>query len=143
MSFQQRLTEDMKQAMRARDAKKLEVIRFLMAEIKNTQIDKGDLTDEDVIQIIMRQVKQLNEAIADYTKAGRDELVEQEQSKIEILKEYLPAQMSDQELDQAIDEVMSQDSDLNMGQVIGAVKQKVGSAADGSRIAARVKNKFS
>lgn len=139
MSLKTQLTEDMKQAMRDKDRIKLDTVRFLISEIRNTEIDNGEQTDEQIINIIGKQVKQLKETIEDYKKAGSDDIVVQEEAKIAVLESYLPAQLSDTELTAIVDAVIAEMDSPQMGQVIGAVKAKAGAQADGSRIAAIVK----
>lgn len=140
MSIKLKLTEDMKQAMRDRDRLKLDTIRFLLAEIKNTEIDQGELSDDSILQLISRQIKQIKETLADYEKAGNTEVVTEEEAKVAVLEDYLPAQLSDEELKTVIDEVKSSMPDANVGQIIGAVKAKAGASADGGRIASLVRS---
>lgn len=140
MSIKSQLTEDMKQAMRDHDRVKLDTIRFLISEIKNTEIDHGELSDDAILQLIGRQIKQIKEALVDYEKAGNTEVVATEQTKISVLESYLPSQLSDEELSAIISEVKSEMPDANIGQIIGAVKSKVGAKADGGRIANLVRN---
>lgn len=139
MSLKDQLTEDMKTAMKARDTAKLGVIRFLRSEIKNYEIDHGEQDDAGVLKIIARQVKQMKDAMTEYQKGGRQDLVDEETEKVTILESYLPEQMSDQDLQKVVQEVISAVEDKNMGSVIKAVREKVGDQADGSRIAATVK----
>ena len=136
------LMEDMKQAMRERNTLKLQTIRFLLAEIKNVEIDQGELSDEAIDKIIARQVKQMEEAIGDLEKSGREELVAEEREKIAVLQAYLPEKLSDEELDTIIDEVMSGMENPQMGQVIGQVMQRVGTQADGGVVSQKVRAKL-
>lgn len=139
MSLRTQLTEDMKQSMRDRNMIKLNSIRFLLSELKNFEIDNGEQDDAGIQKIIAKTVKQMEESVAEYQKAGREELVAEEQQKIDALKGYLPQQLSDEELASIVKSVMAEMPNPNMGQVISAVKAKVGGQADGGRIASLVK----
>jgi uncharacterized protein YqeY len=141
MAFTDTLMEDMKNAMRAKDTVRLGVIRFLLAQIKNVEIDKGVQTDEQVSDIIRKQVKQMKEAVADYAKGGRTDLVDEETAKIAVLQAYLPQMMSSEELLAVVEKVIAENPGMQMGQIIGAVKQVTAGKADGAAIAALVKQK--
>lgn len=142
MSFKDQLMEEMKQAMRDKNTAKLGVVRYLMSEIKNAEIDEGELSDEAIEKIVSKQIKQMKDAIQDYEKAGREELVLQETEKISLLEAYLPEQMSDEELAQIVEEVVSAADEKNMGMIIGQVMQKVKGQADGRRVSMMVKEKL-
>lgn len=142
MALKAQLMEDMKNAMRAHDSVKLNAIRFLQSDIKNTEIDNGELDDAGVTKVIMKQVKQMNDVIVDYKKADRQDLVEEEQAKIDVLSAYLPKQMSDDDINAIIDRVMAEAAEPNMGQVIGGVMKEVGAQADGGRVSALVRAKM-
>jgi uncharacterized protein YqeY len=142
MDIKSQLTEDMKQAMRDKDTDKLGTIRFLLSEIKNVEIDEGVQDDAGVQKIISRQIKQIRDARSDFERAGRTDLVEQEDAKLAVLEAYLPAQLSDNELEALVDEAIAESVDKNMGKIIGAVMQKAAGQADGGRVAAAVRNKL-
>lgn len=139
MSLKQQLTEEMKQAMRDRNSLKLNTIRFLLSEIKNVEIDDGEQDDAGVQRIVMRQIKSIKDAVEDFKKAGRTEIVDEEMQKVTVLEAFLPAQLSDEELLKIAGEVKAATGIDQMGQLIGAVKAKVGDAADGKRVADAVK----
>jgi uncharacterized protein len=139
MSLKTQLTEDMKTAMRAKDAFKLGVIRFLISDIRNFEIDNGEQDDAGVQKLVAKQVKQMKDAIAEFEKGERADLVTEEKQKIAILENYLPQQMSDEELAAIVDKVVSQAGTTNMGQVIGLVMKEVAGQADGGRVSALVK----
>lgn len=139
MSLKQQLTEEMKQAMRDRNSLKLNTIRFLLSEIKNVEIDDGEQDDAGVQRIVMRQIKSIKDAVEDFKKAGRTEIVDEEMQKVTVLEAFLPAQLSDEELLKIAGEVRAATGIDQMGQLIGAVKAKVGDAADGKRVADAVK----
>ena len=139
MSLSQQLIDDMKQAMKAGDKVKLSVIRFLRSEIKNYEIDHGEQDDAGIEKIVAKQVKQVKESITEYKKAGRDDLVSEEEPKLKILEEYLPEQMSDEELQVVIDEVLSTMDNPEIGPAIGQVMRKVQGKADGGKVSVLVR----
>jgi len=141
MTLKQQLTEDMKNAMRARESLKLNVIRFLNAEIKNVEIDSGEQDDAGVQKIIARQIKQIKDAITDYKTGGRQDLVDEEQLKVIVLETYLPQQMSDEDLNKLVDEVLAETGSVNIGILIGAVMKRVAGQADGGRVSQAVRLK--
>lgn len=143
MSLKDRLIEEMKQAMKAKDQLRLDVIRLLRARIKNIEIDKGEIDDEQVQQVVQQQVKQWKDAVIDYKKGDRQDLVEEAQQKIEILQEFLPAQLSEDEIKEIITQVKQATGLDQVGPLIGKVKQKVGNQAEGSKIAALVQEMMS
>lgn len=138
MSLKSQLSEDMKAAMRAGEKIRLSTIRLLNAEIKNAEIDKGEeLSDDEVIGLVQRQIKRRREASEQYRKGGREELALKEEAEAAILEEYLPAQLSDDELSAIIREAVSQmgaTSKKEMGKVMGVVMPKVKGRADGTRV---------
>jgi len=134
MPLKQQLTTDMKEAMKARDSIRLNTIRFLMAEVKNVEIDKGELDEAGVQKIIASQVKKIKDTLGDFEKAGRDEIVKEEKQKIKILEKYLPQQMGDQELEKIVQEVIDGSDNKQMGPIIGQVMKKVAGQADGGRV---------
>lgn len=139
MSLKLQLVEDMKSAMRAREMMKLNVIRFLQAEIKNVEIDNGEQDDAGIQKIIARQIKQMKDAITDYKTGGRQDLIDEETQKITVLEAYLPQQMSDGDLEKIVGEVVAELGQGNFGQVMGAVMKRVAGLADGNRVSAAVK----
>ena len=96
MTLKQQLMEDMKSAMKAHDTVKLGAIRFLQAELRNVEIDHGEQDDAGIQKIVARQIKQMKDAISDYQKGDRQDLVDAEAAKITVLEAYLPQQMSDE-----------------------------------------------
>lgn len=135
--------EDMKQAMRDRNTVKLGVVRFLMSEIKNYEIDNGEQDDAGVTKLIQKQVKQMKDAISEFDKAGRTDLVEEESAKVAILETYLPQQMSDDELGKIVDDVLAATDNKQMGPVMAEVMKRVAGQADGGRVSAMVRSKLS
>ncbi len=139
MSLSQQLVDDMKQAMRDKNKVKLSVIRYLRSGIKNYEIDHGEQDDAGVEKIVAKQAKQVRESIEEYQKAGRSDLVSQEEAKLKILEEYLPEQMSDEGIQAVINEVLSGMENPQMGPAIGLVMKKVQGKADGSKVSQLVR----
>jgi uncharacterized protein YqeY len=135
MSLNERLNEDMKQAMRSQEKFKLSVIRMVRASIKNIEIDqKKTLDDNEVLDVLSREIKQRKDSLQEFEKAGRDDLAENLKAEIAILIKYLPQQLSEEEVkvivQQTIQEVGAS-SKADMGKVMGALMPKVKGLADG------------
>jgi len=128
MTLQERVQADIITAMKAKDAPTLQTLRQLSAAIKNAIIDHtGEFTDEDVVAVVSRQVKQLKDAIKDFAAGGRDDLVKQNEKEIAVLEVYLPEQLSDEELTALVKESVAETGALSpsdMGKVMGAVMGK-------------------
>lgn len=145
MSIKDLLTEDMKQAMKDKESGKLRlsVIRMAKASIKNLEIDqKRDLTDEEVVTVLMKEVKMRQDSLEEFAKAGRTELVEQAEQEIAVLKKYLPEQLSDEELRELVKASIAETGAAtakDMGKVMAAVIPKTKGRADGKRINAMVR----
>lgn len=138
---------DLIKAMKEQDKFKLDVIRMLKSAIQNEAIaQKKDLSDDEVLGVIKREVKKRNSSIEEYTKYGKTEMVESLKKEVAILSEYLPEELSDEALEKIIDEVIAEvgASDIKaMGSVIKAVGAKVGASADMSKVSKIVKEKLS
>lgn len=138
MGLKEELSTDMKDAMRAGDKLRLSTIRFLLSELKNAEIAKGEeLSDEEAVEVVQRQIKRRRESIEQYKKGGREDLAEKELAEAAILEEYLPEQLTDEEIIAVIKEAISQtgaSSKKEMGKVMGAVMPKVKGKADGARV---------
>ena len=145
MSIKDQLTEDMKQAMKDRENGKLRlsVIRMVRSNIKNVEInDKKELTDDEVLAVLMKEVKMRQDSLEEFQKAGRRELVAQAEEEIKILKKYLPEALSDEELKGIVAEVVAEVGATTMkdiGKVMPAVMAKTKGRADGKRINAMVR----
>lgn len=128
----------MKTALKQKEKTKLSVIRMVRAAIKKEEIaQKRSLTDAEVLQIISRELKQRNEALEGFQKAGRQEQVEQQEEEIEILKAYLPEQLSDEELVKIVQLVIEEvgaASKADMGKVMRGVMSRVQGQADGKKV---------
>ena len=145
MTLQERLVDEMKEAMRSGQAAKLSVIRMLRSALKNREIDRGKdkpLTDQDVLDVIQSGIKQRRESIEQYQKAGRSELVAKENEEITILQTFLPAQLSESELDALVKAAAAEvgaSSMKDMGKVMKAVLPRVAGRAEGGAVSAAVK----
>lgn len=143
MSLKERLKADLKEAMRAKELEKRDSIRAINTMIKQIEVDQRiELDDAEVIKLIQKGIKQREEAIAQYKNAGRDDLVEKEQSQIDIFSLYLPKQLSDEELEAEIKKIIEEvgaASIKDMGKVMNPAKEKLGGSADGKRINEAVK----
>lgn len=140
MSIKDRLYNDMKEAMKAREAGKLRlaVIRMARAAIKNREIEVGhELSDDEIIGVLAKEVKMRRDALPDYKNAGRLEKVAELEDEIKILEEYLPQQMSKDEIIQMAREVIAAvgaSSERDLGKVMGALMPKVKGRADGKMV---------
>jgi uncharacterized protein YqeY len=149
MSLKERITEDMKSAMRARESDRLGAIRLLLAAIKQKEVDERvELDDAAVIAIVERLIKQRKDSIDQFGKAGRTDLVAKESSELALLQAYLPQALSDAEIAAAIDaavaEVLAAASATAlapsaMGKVMALLKPRLAGRADMSRVSALVK----
>ncbi|BAD39500.1 GatB/YqeY domain-containing protein [Symbiobacterium thermophilum] len=145
MNLNERLTEDMKAALKAGPAGKarLETIRFLRAAVKNAEIEKhAPLSDDEILGIITKQVKQLRESLADFQRSGRQDLVEKTEAEIAVLSEYLPEQLSADEVRDLARKVIAQvgaQGARDMGKVMGPLMAQVRGRADGKMVQQIVK----
>jgi len=143
MPLKNRITDDMKAAMRAREAARLSTIRLLLAAIKQREVDERvELTDADVVAVIDKMMKQRRESIAQFEAGGRPELAAAEQAEIAVLREYLPERLSDAEIDRLIDAAVAGagvTGPAAMGKVMGSLKRDLAGRADMTEVAARVK----
>jgi uncharacterized protein YqeY len=146
MALKQRITDDLKAALLSGDRFVAEVLRNLKAAILNEEVAAGKrdegLGDQAIEQVIAKEVKKRSESATLYDKGGRPELAEDERKEAEVLKKYLPEPLNETEIQQIVKQVITEleaSGPSAMGQVIGAVKKRVGTAADGARIAEIVK----
>jgi uncharacterized protein YqeY len=142
-SLKERITEDMKAAMRGGDKERLGTIRMLQAAIKQREVDERiTLDDAQVLAVIEKMVKQRTESIVQFEQGGRADLASKEKAEIEQLQAYLPVQLSDAEVDALIRETIAATgatSIKDMGKVMGAVKAKAAGRADMGAVSARIK----
>jgi len=141
-----KLQEEMKAAMKSGDKDKLSTIRMLISEIKKVQIDsKKELSDEEIISILQKYIKQRKEAYTQYEQAGRKDLAEKELKEIEIVQQFLPPPLSEEELIKIVEETIQEvgaSSIKDMGKVVKAVIDKAKGRAEGSLISKIVKEKL-
>jgi uncharacterized protein len=147
MPLKDRITEDMKTAMRAGEKERLATVRLILSAIKQREVDERiTLDDSQVLAAIEKMIKQRKEAITQFDAGGRADLVAKETAEIAILQTYLPAQMSDAEIDGLITEAIASSgaaSIKDMGKVMAAVKAKAQGRADMGAVSARIKQKLS
>ncbi len=137
--LKEKILEDLKTAMKAKDELRLSTLRLLNAAIKNAEIEKREeLSDKDVEGVIRTTVKQYRDALSDFEKAGREDLVSKQKSEIEILEVYLPPEMGDEELEALVKSVVDEPGEAasDFGKTMGAVMKKVAGRADGNRVRA-------
>lgn len=144
MSLKEKLTEDLKQAMRQGDERRKSTIRLVRAAIANAEIERGrkELDDEGVLAIIAKEVKKRREALEGFAKGGRQDLVDREKAELEILLEYLPRQMTKEEIEGAARKVIEEveaTSMSQMGEVMGRLMPQVKGRADGKVVSQIVK----
>ncbi len=143
MNLKDRIHEDMKAAMRARDSARLDAIRFLQAAIKQKEVDDRIAADDAVVlSIIEKLIKQRKESIAQFEKAARTDLVTKERAELALLQGYLPAQLSESELAAEIEAAVAAVGGAGpqaMGKVMAALKGKLAGRADMTRVSALVK----
>lgn len=140
----EKIGRDLVTAMKAKDSLRVSVLRMAQAAIKNAGIEKmSELTEQDVQAVLRKEIKKRGDAAAQYSAANRPELAEKEHDEVRLLEEYLPAQISEQELIDKVKsalEALPETDQKNMGTAMKAAKAAVGDAADGSRVAAAVKH---
>jgi uncharacterized protein len=143
MPLKSRITEDMKDAMRAKDAARLSTIRMLLAAIKQREVDERiELTDADVLAVIDKMIKQRKDSIAQFEAGRREDLAAIERAEVALLGAYLPAQLSDDEIDELVAEAIAATGAAGMagmGKVMGVLKPKLAGRADLGVVSAKVK----
>ena len=151
MTIRERIEQDTKSSLRAGDARRLSVLRMLSSTIHNREIEKrakgigGELTDEEVLQAIRSELKKRTDAIDAYDKGHRPEAAERERSEAEILKAFLPPELSDEELLKVVREGIAKlavSSEKDSGKLMGWVMQRVKGQASGDRVVAVVKQEL-
>ncbi len=137
-NLKEKLKGDLKDAMKSKDTVKRDTIRFLMSALKQVEVDeRKELSDEDIIKIIQKSAKQREDSMTQYKNAGRDDLYQKELNELNILKSYLPAQLSDDELKKIVKNTIVKTGATSLkdiGKVMGAVIKECAGKADGKRI---------
>lgn len=146
----ERLQNDMKEAMKARETARLGVIRALKTAMTNAAIEKGgpnaELDDAEAVAVVRKQLKQRQDSKEQYADAGRDELAAKEQEEIEILEGYLPAPMTEDEIRELVDQVIAEtgaSSRADMGRVMKALQERSAGRADGKTLSQEVGKRLS
>ena len=147
MTLKERITDDMKSAMRAGEKDRLAVVRLILAAIKQREVDERiTLDDAQVLAVLEKMAKQRKESIAQFESGGRADLVAKENAELAVVQSYLPAQLSAAELDAIIAEAIATTGATtvkDMGKVMGIVKTKAAGRADMGAVGARIKQKLS
>ena len=147
MSLNDQIKSDIKDAMRAKEVVKRNTLRNIQAVVKQIEVDeRRDVTDADMEAILVKYLKQREDAKTQFAEAGRDDLVEKEDAEIAIIQAYLPEPMDDTELEAVLKDVIASvgaESMKDMGKVMGGAKSAIGSRADGGRINQMVKKLLS
>ncbi|MDP8962631.1 MAG: GatB/YqeY domain-containing protein [Cyanobacteriota bacterium] len=151
MSLKDRISEDIKNAMKTKDKIRLETVRSIKKVLLEKEVSvrpqgQESLTESQEIEVLAQQAKQRRDSIEQYRQAGREDLAEKEAQELAIIEEYLPGQLSDQEVGAVVDEIIAQtgaSSVKDMGKVMGPVMQQLKGRADGQKIQAVVKAKLS
>ena len=143
MSLKERITEDMKTAMRAKDSERLGTIRLLQSAMKQKEVDERiDLDDAAIVAIVDKMIKQRKDSIAAFEQAARQDLVDKEKAELAVLSAYLPERLSAQELTDAVQAIVKElgaSGPGDMGKVMGAVKTRLAGKADMGAVSAAVK----
>ena len=146
MSLLEKLSEDMKNAMKAKDQVRVNTLRMVISQIKNERIAfQNDLSPEQELAVLMNAAKKRKEAIEIYQKSSRVDLLEKEQKELEIISEYLPEQMSEEDVDKVITEIIEHtaaDSLKDMGKVMSEAMKILKGKADGKQVQQLVRSKL-
>ena len=145
--LKQRIDADMKAAMRAKDKERLGTIRLILAAIKQREVDERiTLTDTDVLAVLDKMIKQRRDSITQFQQAGRQELADKEAAEVAVIQEYMPAALSDGEVDALIAEAIASSgasSPQDMGKIMALLKPKLQGRADMGLVSRKVKEKLS
>jgi uncharacterized protein YqeY len=136
-----KIVSQMREAMRNKNQVELEALRMVVAQIKNQEIEKrGELKDEEVVQVLRQQVKRRRESIEMFKKGEREDLVKREKRQLEVIEQFLPQMMSGEEVGKLVDRLISESGEKDFGKIMGQAMEKVGGRADGRLVAEVVKN---
>ena len=141
--LREKIAEDMRSAMKARDQARVATLRMLMTSVKNVEVEKiHELSDDEVLEVVAREAKRRRESIEAFSKGGRADLVEKETAELGVLEAYLPARLTDDELAALVDKAIAEtgaSSPKQMGEVMKALMPQVRGRADGAQVSALVK----
>ena len=147
MALSELIDNDFKEALKSKDSEKLSVLRMLKSAIKNSEIEnKKPLSDDEILKLLQKEVKQRKDSIDSYTSAGRKELADKEISEIKYLEKYLPQQLTEQEIEAIVSETISEikaQTPADIGKVMSAVMPKVAGKADGGVISSKARELLS
>jgi uncharacterized protein YqeY len=147
MSLKNRITDDMKAAMKAREATRLSAIRLLLSAVKQREVDeRKELADADILAVIEKMLKQRRDSIAQYESAGRQDLADAEKFEVGVLSGYMPQQLSEEDIAAEVQAAIAESGAkgaADMGKVMGLLKGKLAGRADMGRVSALVKAKLS
>ena len=134
----EKITQDIKEAMKAKEAETLSTLRMLSSSLKNKKIELGkELEEEDVLSVVKKEMKSLQDSLESFVEGAREDLAEKAKKEMEIIKKYLPEEMDDASLEEVVKAVVAEvgaTTKAEMGKVMGATVKKVAGAADGKRI---------
>lgn len=149
MNIREKVTQELKAAMKAKDQDRLRAIKSLKAAVLHAETadgrEQGPLTEAEAAQLIAKQVKQRRDSAADYTAQGREDLAEKEAAELKILEEFMPPQLSDEELEAEVGAIIAESgaaSVKDMGKVMKLASEKLAGKADNSRVSQLVKTKL-
>lgn len=144
MNTIEKIKQDLKEALKNKEEKKVTVLRMTISAVRNKEIEmrKGEdveLSEEQVQQVVASEIKKRKDSVQAYEEANREDLVQNEKQEIEILEKYMPEQISDEDLEKIVLDVVEKSDDKNFGKIMGQVMGKVKGQADGNRVSAMVK----
>ena len=146
MSLKDQITSDMKEAMKAGAKERLAVIRLILAAVKQKEVDERiTLDDAQMLAVLEKMLKQRRESVTQFLQGNRKDLADKEEAEIKVIQAYMPAQLSDAELDKLVAEAVAKSgaaSVKDMGKVMGILKPQVAGKADMSAVSARIKSKL-
>ena len=144
--LREKIADDMRDAMKARETVRVAALRMLMASVKNAEVEKRhDLSDDEVLDVVTKEAKRRRESIEAFEKGGRTDLVEKESAELSVLEAYLPERLSDEELAALVDAAIAETgatSPKQMGDVMKALMPKLRGRADGGQVSALVRSKL-
>ena len=144
--LREKIAEEMRAAIKAREQARVATLRMLMTAVKNTEVEKlHELSDDEVLDVIAREAKRRRESIEAFETGGRADLVEKETAELNVLESYLPDKLSDEELTALVDQAVAEtgaSSPKQMGEVMKALMPKIRGRADGAQVSALVKAKL-
>ncbi len=137
------LQDEMKVAMKARDQARLDALRLMVSSIKYAQVDLPEITDEQIVEVLKKEAKKRRESIVAYKAGGREELAEKEQYELDLIEQYLPKQLSEDEVRAKVQAVLEAEKPANFGMAMNVAMKAVGKEAEGGMVARIVKELFS